>query len=373
MKNNLGGRPSISNKIDNISKYNKMPKLNYRYNMILNEQISKHSTKLTRLLQNTYTYADPKDFGKILFPIIFQIAVACYSMSLSKMVHNDLHSGNIFVEQLSDPVTSIYVINNKKYTIKSEFKVYLYDFDRSYCERFGNNPLLTGDKCEYNSQCNEYIENKDFIKSMCYFYKNLGLDFFKKLSFILLKDIKFEKTLIDMYDLDCFFQSIDQANQETYFKTNFNDMNTIIKKIADFLPMESSKIFDIEKRNINICNKDFFNEDGTVNLSEYKKIYDNTINNILNKYKIESSIKNKPTSPKKSKSRKPSAKEPKACKPNQVRNPSTGRCVLKTSPKGRKIMEEMGGSKSSTSRKPSSSKGSSNSANSFPIKRTLEK
>jgi hypothetical protein len=55
-----------------------------------------------------------------------------------------------------------------------------------------------------------------------------------------------------------------------------------------------------------------------------------------------------------SKRRSRSRKQPKPCRSDQVRNPRTNRCVLKKSPLGRKIMQEMGGSKASSGRKSSS-------------------
>ena len=62
---------------------------------------------------------------------------------------------------------------------------------------------------------------------------------------------------------------------------------------------------------------------------------------------MDSSYSRKPYSAKEKKQRKsPAAKEKKPCKSNQIRNPATGRCVLKTSPLGKKIMKEMGGGSS---------------------------
>ncbi len=38
----------------------------------------------------------------------------------------------------------------------------IYDFDRSYVERIGDNPILEGNICEISSQCNMFIPNKEF-------------------------------------------------------------------------------------------------------------------------------------------------------------------------------------------------------------------
>jgi len=74
----------------------------------------------------------------------------------------------------------------------------------------------------------------------------------------------------------------------------------------------------------------------------------------------------KPPREKPKKSRKsPAPKEPKPCNSDQIRNPKTGRCVLKTSPLGKKIMKEMGGgSRRASSRRASSRRASSRRASS---------
>ena len=81
---------------------------------------------------------------------------------------------------------------------------------------------------------------------------------------------------------------------------------------------------------------------------------------------MDSSYSRKPYSAKEKKQRKsPAAKEKKPCKSNQIRNPATGRCVLKTSPLGKKIMKEMGGSsRRASSRRASSHRASSRRASS---------
>ena len=72
----------------------------------------------------------------------------------------------------------------------------------------------------------------------------------------------------------------------------------------------------------------------------------------------------KPRKPRKS--AKPPSKEQKPCNSDQIRNPKTGRCVLKRSPLGKKIMKEMGGgsSRRASSRRASSRRASSRRASS---------
>ena len=381
MQSNMDGRLSINNdKMPHHHKFNP-PNPNFRYNMILNSQIPSGSLKLSQLLKNSYRILSNNSLQTVFFPIIFQIAAGCYAMSLSKMLHNDLHAGNIFLEQLKTPIIQIYIINNKKYVIQSEYKVYIYDFDRSYCERFGDN-LLLKDLCDTSSQCNEYIENKDFIKIMCYLFMYFQHPFRGHIIDILAKDpSKFQDSLTDMFRHDCFFQTLVKGNTDL-FKTEFNDMSYIIEILGTYIPDVPDKTYKIDVKNINICNKDFFNENGTIIMKKYEKIYNDTLDDVI---KYSKSSSKRPSSPKRASSRRPpsssrtsipkrisSAKRPsnpkrassrrppspkrasspkkqKPCTENKIRNPKSGKCVSKTGVIGKKIMKEMGGSKRASS------------------------
>jgi hypothetical protein len=48
------------------------------------------------------------------------------------------------------------------------------------------------------------------------------------------------------------------------------------------------------------------------------------------------------SSPRRASPRRASLKKQKACRSDQIRNPETGRCVLKSSPKGKQILKNMG-------------------------------
>ena len=91
-------------------------------------------------------------------------------MSLSKMMHNDLHFGNIFIEKLNEVETITYIINNKLYILNTQYKIYIYDFDRSFAVSLGNNVLLE-DYCHDYFTCNEFFENYDIVRSLCILIK----------------------------------------------------------------------------------------------------------------------------------------------------------------------------------------------------------
>ena len=99
-----------------------------------------------------------KDFWKVLF----QIASACYLLSLSKIKHGDLHIENVIIETIPDEKTFVYIINNKRYAIKTKHIVYIYDFDRSYAISLGQNKI--------NSEVVVFEkENINIISFLCLF------------------------------------------------------------------------------------------------------------------------------------------------------------------------------------------------------------
>ena len=311
-------RFSIDNDRDIIPQDKIRPSNSFRYNMILNEQIPKGSIKFANFLRNNNDQKMP-----FFLPIIFQIFTACYAMSLSKMVHNDLHAGNIFIEQLDKEDVFEYFINDNRYKIKTKYKAFLYDFDRSYVERFGDNEILTDTLCNSSSQCNIYIENKDILKILCYISTIL-----KKSNTLLLSSITDNKEnleeLLNSYSWDCFFYEIDPKyeddNKVSFFK-KFNTSEKIVENIGKMLTLSKQKV---KKENIYVLNKEFFNSNGSINMKKYEKIYNDSLNNTTEKTK------------------EPKTKEQKQCNSDQIRNPATGRCVLKRSPLGKKILEEMG-------------------------------
>ena len=70
---------------------------NCKYNLILNESVPKNSLKFNKWCSNNYK---SPDFIPNLWAILFQISTACYVLQLTKTVHNDLHSGNIWIIKL---------------------------------------------------------------------------------------------------------------------------------------------------------------------------------------------------------------------------------------------------------------------------------
>jgi len=171
MLNGIPNRPSINDPTGlHVPEYNIDIKYKnmYLYNILINESMGKnlqyhdwiserHPTR-----QTEYTLSDWK--------VLFQFIAACYAMSLSKMSHNDLHTGNAYVVKVPDEEVA-YVLNGKVYRFKVAYKVKVFDFDRGYSPRFGENSINNDYMCSTYNMCNNLIPNRDIIKFFTYVYE----------------------------------------------------------------------------------------------------------------------------------------------------------------------------------------------------------
>jgi len=85
--------------------------------------------------------------------VLIQILVALYVMSKSRLMHNDLHPGNILIQTLNQEETWTYEINGQRVTtISPRYKAMIFDFDRATCKFLGHNyvPGWNGEFVELN-------------------------------------------------------------------------------------------------------------------------------------------------------------------------------------------------------------------------------
>lgn len=251
---------------------------NYRFNIIMTENMENNIT-LNKWL---YTNRDRNTIE--LWNILFQIASACYVMSLSKIVHNDLHSGNIFVRDLGTETNFIYRINDIETVIKTRYQILIYDFDRAYTPILGDNPINESN-CKKYSQCNILIPNKDIIKILCYVYKFVSSGLKENILEILSSNDVDKKRIENTYNLrsekdglqHCYLQYVDRiANMEKSIPnelySNFYDNFQIIEKIREHLPNFNSELVGDE--NIYAYETNFFGENGEIlieNIIEKKR------------------------------------------------------------------------------------------------------
>ena len=110
--------------------------------------------------------------------LCLQTLIGIYQMEILSLTHQDMHLGNIMVEEYKEPRTNIYVIENKKpIKITSRFQVKLFDWDRGYSNMIGTNKLLYGNLCKEANQCNEFVKGKDTLQFLCHIHDYMSQHF----------------------------------------------------------------------------------------------------------------------------------------------------------------------------------------------------
>ena len=140
---------------------------NFRFSFLLNQQIDNQSKTFHQWMHHN---RDKHEFLPNLFAVLFQICQACYALYLERACHNDLHSNNIWITHRPGVKTNVsYTVGSKTYIFpETDHLVRLFDFDRSYAESLGPNPVLDSEVCANYGSCNAAVEPKDFVKVLCY-------------------------------------------------------------------------------------------------------------------------------------------------------------------------------------------------------------
>lgn len=122
---------------------------NYRYNKIIN-------WKIGAILLPAINFKKFQDIigTDIQVNTFREVIKGLYIINHLKLTHNDLHTGNVMIEEKTN-------------------RVLIYDWDRSYSERLGPNSILDSDPCDglcRSSQCNFFIQDRpiDLLKILCY-------------------------------------------------------------------------------------------------------------------------------------------------------------------------------------------------------------
>lgn len=142
--------------------------------------------------EGTIDFGDYVDsFKGVLTPslvvTLFQINCALYAMELTQLSHSDLHEGNIFIKPIPWTFTH-YEIDNVPYTFSTHNMPLLYDFDRSYCARLGNNKMCEKEAGYHQyHQKNSFVKNRDAFKFWCQFLNFSGVHNNNELYYELLK------------------------------------------------------------------------------------------------------------------------------------------------------------------------------------------
>jgi hypothetical protein len=190
----------------------------YKYNAVITKFINPNSNGdlniydyINRIVINERT-TDTQ--ASILTPgiidVIFQTAIACHSLSIAKISHNDTSAPrNIIVQEVDTENKKnmvAYIVNGQIYLSIQTHKVMIYDYDRSYSKKLGDNKLLQGSLSNFYSQSNELINNRDIIKIIYY---------------LLSKARDLDKPYILDWIGGCMSTTYNKSNTKIDAKTNF--------------------------------------------------------------------------------------------------------------------------------------------------------
>lgn len=181
---NMSGRPSINTPVDPNDEFYKIltqqtlnKKSSLKYGMILTEK----AVAQTASEWFSEHLSDDGLYDIDAWLVIIQFISALGTLAEFKCMHNDMHLGNLFVKP-HDNQTYGFIFTestvNKKYmfSITSEWAGAVYDWDRSYMNKLGPNPVLSegNNYLEYFGQSNEYVPQKDLAKFFisCMFHQN---------------------------------------------------------------------------------------------------------------------------------------------------------------------------------------------------------
>jgi hypothetical protein len=125
----------------------------------------------------------PSRSEKDVLSIIFQIVYTLMCFSNIRLRHNDLHFGNIFIEELPAPISMYFARGGDRYVeLKTKWLAKIYDFDRGSClhPAVPRNLLLDFHMCNNYGTCNAPNNKFDlftFIYMLHYGYgENLNPD-----------------------------------------------------------------------------------------------------------------------------------------------------------------------------------------------------
>jgi hypothetical protein len=106
-----------------------------------------------------------------------QIFIALYAMQYCRLMHNDLHAGNIFIQTLPHVQRMQYQIEDKRIAFDTKIKVMIFDFDRATCPSLGDNLFVTAPLSSAAGETPEYralqpFEPKRDLAGLCKSFPN---------------------------------------------------------------------------------------------------------------------------------------------------------------------------------------------------------
>ena len=120
-------------------------------------------------LENVYPKLSARDKLEVMFQIVYSLRV----MNIMRFTHNDLHAGNVLVEELPEKTTRYYHVPGRRgapgktFTIRTKYVPLLFDWDLAYAEQLGPNPKIDDFFCRDLNICNRFSEKTDLYILTC--------------------------------------------------------------------------------------------------------------------------------------------------------------------------------------------------------------
>ena len=126
---------------------------------------------ITKEPENILTLYDLIKTNKLtetdIYQIFFQIMYNLRLFEINRITHNDLHIGNIIVEQLETPKSLKYKVDDKVYNIDTKYIIKIFDWDLSFCASLGDNEKIKSKFYEKNGIYNFPGKNYDLFVVLC--------------------------------------------------------------------------------------------------------------------------------------------------------------------------------------------------------------
>lgn len=132
---------------------------NWKISYVVTQAVPQGSLALEDWLLKDPSYYD-------FWVAMFQSVSAIYAMQQVEMTHNDLHTANLWVEPIGKSTNTLYAYGNGCYSFNTNFLVKVFDFDRSYSKKLGDNSRLHR-LCEPYAQCNLFSPKSDLLRLFC--------------------------------------------------------------------------------------------------------------------------------------------------------------------------------------------------------------
>lgn len=113
--------------------------------------------------------------------IVFQLLHAIYVLEKHRIMHNDLHLDNVFVEVLDEPRRVSLKIDNKVFSFSTHYIPKIFDWDRCYVESLGENAIINSRRYKLLNATNKFGKKRDYYQFICGIVSHSRSDFTDKL------------------------------------------------------------------------------------------------------------------------------------------------------------------------------------------------